>query len=152
MNGFEIIQGGIPVKIDINMANYVSQASTSGGSKITDGGSSDIQIKQIKNTEKVRPSKSGQEFQTQTQLKQKPREELTIDEKAWVEMVERANKSIAGPYCNFEYSIHEATKQIMVKVIDQDTKEVIREIPPEKVLDMVAYMWELAGVIVDERR
>lgn len=139
------------MKIDMNAANYVSQASTSSGSKMTNG-DSDIQTKQFKTTVKVQASGSGQGFQPQVKLSQKHKEDLTIDEKTWVEMVERANKSIAGPYCNFEYSIHEVTKQIMVKVIDQDTKEVIREIPPEKVLDMVAYMWELAGVIVDERR
>jgi len=32
----------------------------------------------------------------------------------------------------------------MVKVIDSETKEVIREIPPEKILDMVAAMLEMA--------
>jgi len=40
----------------------------------------------------------------------------------------------------------------MVKVIDINTNEVIREIPPEKILDMVATMLEMAGIIVDERR
>ena len=32
------------------------------------------------------------------------------------------------------------------------TNEIIREIPPEKILDMVAKMWDTAGLIVDERR
>lgn len=85
-------------------------------------------------------------------LSQKPKQELTIDEKQWVDMIEQANKKITGAICSFEYSIHEVTKQIMVKVIDKDTKEIIREIPPEKVLDMVAHMWEVAGILVDERR
>jgi flagellar protein FlaG len=40
----------------------------------------------------------------------------------------------------------------MVKVIDAETDEIIREIPPEKILDMVAMMWEMVGIIVDERR
>jgi flagellar protein FlaG len=40
----------------------------------------------------------------------------------------------------------------MVKVIDNETQEVIQEIPPEKILDMVAKMWEVAGILVDERR
>ena len=40
----------------------------------------------------------------------------------------------------------------MVKVIDKDTDEIIREIPSEKVLDMVAKMWELNGLLVDEKR
>lgn len=51
-----------------------------------------------------------------------------------------------------EFSYHEETKRISIKVVDQDTKEVIREIPPEESLDMLQKLWELAGVLVDERR
>jgi len=36
--------------------------------------------------------------------------------------------------------------------MDGDTKEVIREIPPEKTLNAVQKMWELAGLLIDERR
>lgn len=80
------------------------------------------------------------------------RNELPISERMVIEAIEKANKSILGGYRRFEFSIHEKTKEIMVKVIDADTNEVIREIPPEKILDMVAKMWEMAGIIVDERR
>lgn len=82
----------------------------------------------------------------------KPKIELSMGEKQWIDMIEKANKAIEGTTCSFEFSIHEQTKQIMVKVIDKNTKEVIREFPPEKILDMVAKMWEVAGIIVDERR
>ena len=40
----------------------------------------------------------------------------------------------------------------MVKVIDAETNEVIREIPPEKILDLVATIWEMMGLIIDEKR
>jgi len=81
-----------------------------------------------------------------------PKSEDDMDEKQWIDVIEKANKAIEGATCSFEYSIHEQTKQIMVKVIDNKTKDVIREFPPEKILDMVAKMWEVAGIIVDERR
>lgn len=77
---------------------------------------------------------------------------LTISDKAVMDAIDRVNKAISGSNREFKFSVHEKTKQIMVKVIDSDTKEVIREIPPEKVLDMVAQMWEMAGILVDERR
>lgn len=86
------------------------------------------------------------------ELSQKSKYELSIDEALWIEMIEKANKAITGATCRFEYSIHEETKEIMVKVINKETQEVIREIPPEKILDMVAKMWELVGIMVDERR
>jgi len=80
------------------------------------------------------------------------RRETPILEKVVIQAIEKANKAICSVKKKFEFSIHEGTKEIMVKVIDSDTNEVIREIPPEKILDMVAKMWEIAGIIVDERR
>lgn len=87
-----------------------------------------------------------------TELAHKPEQELTIDEKNWIRLIEKANMAISGANRTFEYSIHEATKQIMVKVIDSETNTVIREIPPEKILNLVAKFWEMAGIVVDERR
>lgn len=52
--------------------------------------------------------------------------------------------------CSFKY--HEDTNRISITVTDSTTDEVIREIPPEKALDMLAKVWELAGLMVDERR
>lgn len=86
-----------------------------------------------------------------THLSQYEKNELPISEKVVIDAIEKANKAIMGANTKFEFSIHEKTKQIMVKVVDSDTHEVIREIPPEKILDMVAKMWEMAGIIVDER-
>lgn len=76
----------------------------------------------------------------------------TVAEKVVIQAIEEANMKLRGVNAEFEFSIHEQTKQIMVKVLNAETKEVIREIPPEKILDMVAHIWELAGIFVDERR
>ncbi|NLL30322.1 MAG: flagellar protein FlaG [Clostridiales bacterium] len=50
-----------------------------------------------------------------------------------------------------EYSVHEKLGDIMIKVVNGDTKEVIMEYPPEKILDLVAKMCEMAGIIVDKK-
>ena len=42
--------------------------------------------------------------------------------------------------------------RVTIKIIDKDTKKVLKEIPPEKTLDMIAKVWELAGLMVDEKR
>ena len=39
----------------------------------------------------------------------------------------------------------------MIKIIDKDSKEVLKEYPPEKTLDMIAKVWEVAGLLVDEK-
>jgi len=48
-------------------------------------------------------------------------------------------------------SIHEQTKEVVIRVKNKETGELIREVPPEKILDMVAKFMELNGIIIDER-
>ena len=50
------------------------------------------------------------------------------------------------------FGIHEKTNRVTIKIVDKDTKEVIKELPPEKTLDMLARVWEMAGILVDEKR
>ena len=50
-----------------------------------------------------------------------------------------------------EYSYDEPTKRITIKVFDDDTDELIREVPPEKSLEVLQKVWELAGIIVDKK-
>jgi flagellar protein FlaG len=64
--------------------------------------------------------------------------------------VEKLNKSMTNSEAVF--GIHEATNRVTIKIIDKDTKEVLKELPPEKTLDMIAKAWELAGILVDEKR
>ncbi|HEX3030139.1 MAG TPA: flagellar protein FlaG [Clostridia bacterium] len=66
--------------------------------------------------------------------------------------VDKANQTMQEHGRSLEFRIHEKTNEVIVKIIDTDTKEVIREIPSEKILDMFANMLELAGLLVDERR
>lgn len=66
--------------------------------------------------------------------------------------INQANRRAKFGHANAEFSYHEETKRISIKIVDQDTNEVIREIPPEETLDMISKMWELAGIIVDEKR
>ncbi len=64
--------------------------------------------------------------------------------------VEKLNKSMANSEAVF--GIHEDTNRVTIKIIDKSTKEVLRELPPEKTLDMIAKVWEMAGILIDEKR
>ena len=64
--------------------------------------------------------------------------------------VEQLNKNM--PHSEAIFGFHDETNRVTIKIIDKDTKEVIKELPPEKTLDMIARVWELAGIMVDERR
>lgn len=62
------------------------------------------------------------------------------------------NQKIRPTRTSCQFSYHEETNRISIKVINDDTDEVIREIPPEKTLDMIAKTLELEGMLVDEKR
>lgn len=64
--------------------------------------------------------------------------------------VEELNKKMGNSEAIF--GIHEETQRVTIKIVDKKTKEVIREYPPEETLDMIAKVWELAGIMVDEKR
>lgn len=49
------------------------------------------------------------------------------------------------------FGIHDETNRVTIKIIDKDSKEVLKEIPPEKTLEMIAKVWEAAGLLVDEK-
>lgn len=57
----------------------------------------------------------------------------------------------AMPHSDAKFGIHEKTNRIIIKLVDRETQEVIKEIPPEKTLDLLAKRMELAGVMVDQR-
>ena len=50
-----------------------------------------------------------------------------------------------------EFSVHEKSNRVIVKIIDQGTGEVLNEIPPKRVLDMLSSFSEMVGLMVDKR-
>ena len=66
-------------------------------------------------------------------------------------MIADMNKKIRNTNAEAVFGVHEKTNRIMIKILDKDTKEVLKEFPPEKTLDMIASIWEMAGILVDEK-
>ena len=62
------------------------------------------------------------------------------------------NRKISNSNEEAVFGIHEKTNRITIKIVDKDTKEIRKEFPPEKTLDMIAKVWEIAGILVDEKR
>ncbi len=64
--------------------------------------------------------------------------------------VEEINKKAKNSEAVF--GIHDETNRVTIKIVDKQTKEVIKEFPPDKTLDMISRVWEMAGLMVDEKR
>lgn len=66
--------------------------------------------------------------------------------------IDMANNKLKFTQTKCEFKYYEEINRVVIKVLDKETEEVIREIPPEETLELVQKLWELAGIIVDEKR
>lgn len=64
--------------------------------------------------------------------------------------VKRANNKMNKTHCEFSYN--DEVNRVSITVYDDVTGEVVREIPPEESLKMLEKLWELTGLMVDEKR
>lgn len=76
------------------------------------------------------------------------------DQQAYHDKIRKAVEALNKKMANSEavFGIHEDTNRVTIKIVDKNTKEVLKELPPEKTLDMIARVWEMAGILIDERR
>ena len=70
-----------------------------------------------------------------------------VNKKDLDKALKKLNKFLEDEPVHAEYSVHKDLKVIMIKIVDDNTKEVIMEIPPQKILDMVASMCKQVGLI-----
>lgn len=116
------------------------------------------EISLVQTIQPIRPVRDN-EFAQAVGLNSKPIEmqlqydeaEKTIPIEQLNKAVNTANEQILGVNTQFQYRIHEGTDRIMVKLIDTKTHNVIREIPPEKMLDLVADIWKRVGLVIDKQ-
>ncbi len=87
----------------------------------------------------VNPDEKGEE--------KNPASQATSSLKEAVEKINSANGNAEAVF-----GIHEGTNRVTIKMVDKETKEVIKEFPADKTLDLIAKAWELAGIMVDEKR
>ncbi|MGG4450419.1 flagellar protein FlaG [Brevibacillus porteri] len=76
----------------------------------------------------------------------------TLNSKELVREVDNLNKFMQSSTTHIKFTLHEKLNEYYVQVVNDQTKEVIREIPSKKVMDMVAKMHEMIGLLVDEKR
>ena len=105
---------------------------------------------QAMNTKEASGDTSGEAgSQSQAQLAAQKQNEKNMQLKKAVDDI---NKRAVDGQSEAVFGIHDKTHRITIKIIDKKTKEVIKEFPPEKTLDMIAKVWEMAGLMVDEKR
>ncbi len=98
----------------------------------------------------IQPTDS-QQVQQQSQGLPEDKENRQVSEEQIKNTIAKINKSLAAHCTKLEISLHDKTNEIMIRVVDTNTGEVIREIPSEKSLDRLAMALEESGLLVDEK-
>ena len=124
----------------INKVNVQTSSDTAAKEMTADSKVSTASTVQITNTQK-----SGTDNGESNLAQQNEKKEASIKELKDIQKVINRN-TIA------EFGYNEPTNRITIKIKDKDTDEVIKEIPSEKALEKLAKAWELAGILVDEKR
>ena len=52
---------------------------------------------------------------------------------------------------DIEFSIHEKSGRMMVKVVDTKTQDVLKEFPPEELLDTIGAIRDYVGALLDKK-
>lgn len=66
--------------------------------------------------------------------------------------VNDVNNKLKPTKTRCEFSYHEEVNRVSIKIRDRETDEVVREIPPEEAIKVLEKIYEIAGLIVDEKR
>lgn len=96
-------------------------------------------------------SKNQELSQTNTKSNWYEQKSGEPDKREAKELVDSLNKFLEPSYTDLKFEYHEKLEEYYVTIIDPSTNEVIKEVPPKKLLDVYASMAELLGFIVDEK-
>ncbi|HWQ43599.1 MAG TPA: flagellar protein FlaG [Desulfosporosinus sp.] len=73
-----------------------------------------------------------------------PREEVE-------KTVEKLNRLMGIIDKRYEYSVHEESHRLIVKIIDQNNGEVLAEIPSKRAMEILDSFTQMAGLFFDKR-
>lgn len=112
--------------------------------------------------DQVRSPEIHQLRETDTDNKIKPRQQqvkfrsLPSGDRSYIEELERAvkqsNETAEAINIGLRFKLHEGSERVMVQIVDRADDKVIKEIPPERLLNLVGQIQEMIGLLLDEKR
>jgi flagellar protein FlaG len=67
------------------------------------------------------------------------------------DVVHGMNELLSSSNTHLKFEFHDELKEYYITIIDDQSKEVVREIPAKRLLDMHAAMTEFVGLMVDKK-
>ena len=99
----------------------------------TSGASKDVAVSPVEKIRNAQPAEQQAKQPTEAELKQ---------------MVEKANESLKINNSDLQFEMDKESSEMIVKVIDRETKEVIRQFPSVEMIEMSKAIEKMQGVLV----
>lgn len=148
------------MEISVSSTGYAKQGSYAGAGAVSQNvsGAERTDTDRTNATENITSAAvQGTPVLTNEALQQASQESSDFDQKRDEKQNEQIRKAVSeinkkANGTEAIFGIHDKTNRVTIKIVDKETKKVIREYPPEETLDMIAKVWELAGLMVDEKK
>lgn len=105
------------------------------------------QFQQTNTNEKTSTPVKSSNSTSQTEKSQSQKD---VEKKKLEEIVKGLNDFLEPKHTSLKFKLHEKLNEYYCQVIDDNSKEVISEIPSKKLLDAYAIMAEQLGFIIDK--
>ena len=139
------IQDIVSASIVAGAAERVSD--TSSRMKAADYNDQEQQVKRIDDVQNA--PKYNQAEEEEDPLKEREERE-PMDEKSVSYMMQELNELMSKINCNLQFQYHKEVNMMSVRMLDKKTHEVIKEVPPEEMLDQMAKAREWLGAFLDK--
>lgn len=100
---------------------------------------------------RVTPVKNEEMPAQQDQLEKQPFRKDELTKEKVEEIVKGLNDFLQPAHTSLQFKFHEKLNKYYVTIVDDNTHEVIKEIPPKKLLDTYAAMAERLGFLIDKK-
>lgn len=68
------------------------------------------------------------------------------------DLVNALNEYVSGINQRISFSIDENTQRVVVRIINRNTNEVVREVPSKEAVRLLEHLQDFVGMLVDESR
>lgn len=116
-------------------------SEVSGGQSV-DSNTSNVKKIQESSQEEVKGRKGNSDEMSEAK-------EITKEEVE--EGMEKLNEAIQAFHEELKFELHDESERMMTKIVNTKKHEVIKEIPPKELLDMLGRIKDMVGLVLDEK-
>ena len=105
---------------------------------------------QVKRLDDVQNAPKYNQAEEQEDPLEEREEREPMDEETVSYMMQELNELMSKINCNLQFQYHKEVNMMSVRMLDKKTHEVIKEVPPEEMLDQMAKAREWLGDFLDK--